>query len=82
MQNSFAATGILRTSRADGATPDETLDVEFCDALGRVSVVRVTPDMAATRQDSWRLRVASHERQRSGADKNAGKFRRRHRSLR
>lgn len=48
MQNSFAATGILRTSRADGAMPDETLDVEFCDARGRVSVVRVTPDMAAT----------------------------------
>ena len=44
MQNTFAATGISRTSRTDGAT----LDVEFCDANGQIRTVRVTADMAAT----------------------------------
>ena len=44
MQNTFAATGISRTSRTDGAA----LDVEFCDANGQIRTVRVSADMAAT----------------------------------
>lgn len=43
MPTTFAAAGISRTSRSEGST----LDVEFCDAHGRVNVIRVTPDMAA-----------------------------------